>query len=273
MSTIAGAGEMQIATMGDGARIAWRSDGDVSLPPLILSNSLGTDHTMWAPQMAALSKVLRVIRYDTRGHGASSVPAGAYGLDRLGCDVVELADHLGLERFAFCGLSLGGMTGQWLAVRVPDRLVRLVIANSSPYMGPPLAWDTRIGTVLKDGMPALVSPVLERWFTEDFRASPTNYQAVEDVLLRTDPNGYAGCCAAIRDMDMRPFLRLIDVPTVIVGGTQDIATPPPHSQALAEGISGSRCHMLSAAHLSNVEQAERFTEILLDEIGGGKVIP
>lgn len=251
---------------GDGCRIAWRQDGNPGAHPLILSNSLGTDHSMWAPQVASLARHFRLIRYDTRGHGASDVLPGGYSLDRLGRDVLELADALGLDQFAFCGLSLGGMTGQWLGVRAAERLTRLVIANSAPFMGPPQGWDDRIATVRSYGMAAIAPAVLDRWFTPDFRADHAAIALVLEPLLATDPQGYAGCCAAIRDMDMRPVLELIRVPTMVIGGLNDPATPPAQTSALVEGIAQARCVMLNAAHLSNLEQPGAFTDALLDHL-------
>lgn len=257
---------VDLLTLGDGCRLAWSSDGDPAAPPLILSNSLGTDRTMWTPQLAALAERFRVIRYDTRGHGASDAPPGGYGLDRLGRDVLELADALGLTRFAFCGLSLGGMTGQWLGVRAGDRLTRLVIANSAPFMGPPSAWDARIATVRNAGMAAIAEAVVERWFTPEFRADPANSAAILATLRATDPQGYAGCCAAIRDMDMRPQLGLIATPTLMIGGARDPATPPEQTAALIDGIAGATGVMLDAAHLSNLEHPTAFTDALLDHL-------
>lgn len=256
------AGHRMIET-GDHCRIAWRADGPADAPVLILSNSLGTAMAMWDPQIAALAAHYRVIRYDTRGHGQSDVPAGAYGLDRLGRDVLELADGLGIERFAFCGLSLGGMTGQWLGWRAPERLEALVIANSSPLMGPPSGWDARIDMALDKGMAALSDAVVERWFTPEFRSDPAKTVPILEVFAATDPAGYAGCCAAIRDMDMRKVLPLVRSRTLVIGGSQDPATPPEHTEALVAGIPGAQRVMLDAAHLSNVEQPELFTAALL----------
>ncbi|HEX7854514.1 MAG TPA: 3-oxoadipate enol-lactonase [Sphingobium sp.] len=256
-------------TTGDGCRIAYRFDGPEDAPVLLLSNSLGTNKDMWAPQVDAFSRHFRVLRYDTRGHGQSGAPAGSYSLDRLGRDVIELLDALGLETVDYCGLSLGGMTGQWLGIYAPDRVRRLILANTSSYMGPPSGWDTRIGLVLKDGMAPLAGASAERWFTDMFRTThAADIAPITEMLLTTDPTGYAGCCGAIRDMDMRRTASLIALPTLVIGGTEDPSTPPPHSHALAQAISGARLTMLKAAHLSNVEQPENFTKEALDFLLG-----
>jgi 3-oxoadipate enol-lactonase len=249
-------------TTGDGCRIAWRSDGATDAPAIILSNSLGTDLAMWEPQLATLARQFRVIRYDGRGHGRSDAPPGAYSMDRLGRDVVELADALAIERFSFCGLSMGGMVGQWLGWREPRRLERLVIANSSAFMGPPSAWDNRIEAVRAEGMSAVAAAVVERWFTAGYRQDSSAVANVVEMLLATPPGGYAGCCAAIRDMDMRPVLPLIEGSVLVIGGSEDPATPPAHSQLLAEGIGGARLQMLDAAHLSNQERPDAFNRAL-----------
>ncbi|OUJ11051.1 3-oxoadipate enol-lactonase [Acetobacter sp. DsW_063] len=250
-------------TMGDGCSIAYTQNGDQKAEPLFLSNSLGTCLDMWNPQIARLSEHFHVIRYDTRGHGKSDVPVGSYSLDRLGRDVLELADALEIQQFSFCGLSLGGMTAQWLGVRAPERLKRIVIANSSPYMGPPSAWDARIHTVLNVGMSRIAEAVVERWFTQEFRNNRDNTKFVLDMLLHTNATGYAGCCAAIRDMDLRPLLPLIRTPTLIIGGTEDPATPPEQTYELRDGIRSARCVMLEAAHLSNIEKPSEFTDFLI----------
>lgn len=254
-------------TTGDGCRIGWQFDGPAGAPVLLLSNSLGTDRTMWAPQIDAWTAKFQVLRYDQRGHGASDAPVGGYSIDRLGRDVVELLDALEIESVDFCGLSLGGMVGQWLGIRAANRLRRLVLANTSSCMGPPANWDARIVSVLKDGMAPLAGPSVERWFTPEFAtASPAATAPIEQMLQTTNPVGYAGCCAAIRDMDMRRTVSLIDMPTLVIGGSRDPATPPPHSDALAGTIADARLVMLDAAHLSNVEQPAAFARAVLDFI-------
>lgn len=257
-----------LATMIDGCRIAWRMDGPANAPVLVLSNSLGTTMGLWDEQVPALSQRFRVLRYDTRGHGASSVMPGDYSLDRLGRDVIELLDALEIDRVDFCGLSLGGMVGQWLGIRAPERLRRLVLANTSGYMGPPSGWDARIEMARDGGMPPLATASIERWFTPEFQQRDRGaIDAVKAMLLATDTGGYSGCCAAIRDMDMRRTAALIPVPTLVIGGSLDPATPPPHSTELASTIPDAQLVMLEAAHLSNVEQPEAFGAAMLSFLG------
>lgn len=257
--------DLQHIITGDGCRITYRFDGPADAPVLLLSNSLGTDMSMWEPQLDAWTQDVRVLRYDQRGHGASDAPAGAYSLDRLGRDATELLDALGLGSVDFCGLSLGGMVGQWFGIREPQRLRRLVLANTSSFMGPPANWDTRIALVHDEGMAPLAEASITRWFTEGFAAAaPPGIAPIAATLQTTNPLGYAGSCAAIRDMDMRRTVRLIETPTLVIGGTRDPATPPPHSEALVHSIAGAELVMLDAAHLSNVEQPGAFARAVLD---------
>lgn len=257
--------DIQRATMGDGCGIAYRFDGPEDAPVLLLSNSLGSTMDMWAPQVEPLSRYFRLLRYDSRGHGRSDVPQGAYSLDRLGRDVVELLDALGLERVHYCGVSKGGMVGQWLGFRAPERIDRLILSNTSAYMGPPPGWDARIVAVREGGMAALADAVVERWFTPAFR-QPDNevFANARTMILATDPAGYAGCCAAIRDMDLRPTAPLISRPTLVIAGTEDPATPPSDGEAIASAVPGARLATLPAAHLSNLERPDDYCAILLD---------
>lgn len=256
------------AIMIDGCRITWRMDGPADAPVLVLSNSLGTAMAMWEDQVPALAERFRVLRYDTRGHGASSVMPGETSLDRLGRDVIELLDQLGIDTAHFCGLSLGGMTGQWLGVHAAERLNGLVIANSSSYMGPPEAWQQRMTVVREQGMAAITPAVLDRWFTSVFAVCETPGLArTREQLLDTAPDGYAACCAAIRDMDLRRVVHLVNCPTLVIAGSQDPATPPDHAKAIVQAIASARLVSLEAAHLSNIEQPEAFTSALLDFLG------
>lgn len=255
-------------TAGDGCRIAYRWHGRPGAPVLVLSPSLGTAMALFEAQLEAFGERFSVLCYDPRGHGASDVPTGAYSLDRLGRDVIELLDGLGVEKAHFLGVSLGGMTGQWLGYRAPERIASLILANTSAYMGPPSGWAARIDTVLEQGMTAMVDAVLERWFTPAFRAAGNPEVArIARLLEATAPAGYAGCCAAIRDMDLRPTALQIAAPTLVIAGLQDPATPPEHARYLAGAIPGAQLAELDAAHLSNVECADTFDREVLAFLG------
>lgn len=252
--------------VGDGCRLAYRFDGREDSRVLLLSNSLGTSVSMWSAQVEPFSRRFRVLRYDSRGHGSSDAPDGAYSMDRLGRDAVELLDALGIERVHFCGVSKGGMVGQWLAAHVPERVDRLVLANTGPFMGPPASWQARIEQVLREGMESIAEMTMERWFTPRFRStSPAEVRAIRQVLLATPRVGYAGCCAAIRDMDLRPLSALIQRPVLLVTGTNDPSTPPSTAEALARALPKEPPLLrLEAAHLSNIEQADAFSHAVLD---------
>lgn len=255
--------------MGDGCRIAYRFDGPADAPVLILSNSLGSTMDMWAPQVEGLSRHFRLLRYDSRGHGRSDVPAGAYSMDRLGRDVIELMDALGVGQAHYCGVSKGGMVGQWLGYRAPERIDRLILSNTSAYMGPPSGWDTRIAAVKGGGMAAVADAVAERWFTPEFRAAGNAvFVNARAMILATDPAGYAGCCAAIRDMDLRPTAPLIARPALVIAGSEDPATPPAEGEAIAAVIAGARFALVHGAHLANLERPDDYLSILLDFLGG-----
>ena len=229
-------------------------------PVLILSNSLGTDFSLWDPQMAELQQRFRILRYDTRGHGKSSATPGDYTIEQLGRDLLALLDSLGLDRVHFCGLSMGGMIGMWLGIHAPDRLNRLVLSNTAARIGTKEGWNARIATVKKDGMKSVSSAVVERWFTSGFRASsPEKVAQAQRVLEQTPPEGYAACCAAIRDMDQRDAVAQIKVPTLVIYGGSDSVIPIPDAHFLTEQIRGAKELELPAAHLSNVEQPDAFT--------------
>lgn len=253
----------------DGCRLFYRDEGPQGAPALILSNSLGTDHAMWQPQAEALSPALRVVRYDQRGHGASDAPEGAYDLDRLGRDVVQLADHLGLGRFSFCGVSMGGLTGQWLGIHAGERLDRLVLANTSAHFPPPEMWDERMALVRDKGIEGIAEMVLARFFSPTFhQASPRTVEAFRHVLVGTAPKGYLGCCQALKAADVRDGLAAIGTPTLVISGRHDQSTPPERGEFIASRIAGARHEVLEAAHISNVERAEGFTALVAEFVGG-----
>jgi 3-oxoadipate enol-lactonase len=249
----------------DGCSIFYLEDGTPERPAVLLANSLGTTLEMWEPQVAALSERYRVLRYDSRGHGRSDAPAGPYAIERLGRDAVALLDALELERVRFCGLSKGGMVGLWLGANAGNRLERLVVANSSAHIGNAEVWDQRIATVREQGVAAIVPGVIDRWFTRRFqRESPEAVERIARMLSACPPDGYVACCAAVRDMDQRSALAGIRVPTLVIGGTHDLATPMDHARLIASAVPGAELIELDAAHLSNVERAPEFNRHLLD---------
>lgn len=250
-----------------GATLHYEIDGPALAPALVMSNSLGTTLAMWAPQMAALTSRYRVLRYDTRGHGRSTVGDTPFDIARLGEDVLAIMDDAGIAHAHFCGLSMGGMTGMWLAAHRPDRFDRFVLANTAALIGPPSVWDTRIATVRRDGMAAIVPAVLERWFTEPFRRDSGHIGPVRDMLLAADPEGYAANCAAVRDGDLRAVLPGIAKPVLVIAGEHDLATTAAQGREVASAIPGARFASLEAAHLSNWELPEAFGELVMDFLG------
>ncbi|NEX62019.1 3-oxoadipate enol-lactonase [Noviherbaspirillum galbum] len=246
-----------------GIRLHYDIEGREGAPWLILSNSLGTTMDMWQPQLPALRERFRVLRYDTRGHGQSGIPAQDFAVEQLGRDVLALMDHLGIERAHFCGLSMGGMTGIWLGIHAGARIDRLVLCNTSAHIGPPELWNARIDKVRNEGMAAIVPAVIERWFTPAYRQrAPEEVERVRRMLLETDPQGYVGNCAAVRDMDQRGEAATIANPALVIAGTHDLATPAADGRWLAGQIKGAAYVELDAAHLSNWEQADMFTAAL-----------
>lgn len=256
---------MPFATVRN-TRMFYRLQGNAGRPVLVLSHSIGTDHAMWDLQVADLLPHFQVLRYDTRGHGASDVPGGEYSVELLGGDVLGLADALGIAQFAFCGLSMGGAIGQWVAARASERVTHLVLANTSPQFVPRANWETRIAAVRQGGMAAIVDLAMQRLFLPATLARKNPHAAsVRSVLLGTDPGGYLGCCAALRDVDHGNLLRRIQAPTLVIVGDHDVSTPwSGHGERLAQEIPGAKVLRLAAAHLSNIERPRSFTTALLE---------
>lgn len=248
------------------SRHYYRHDGAAGRPALMLAHALGLDHGMWDAQLADLLPHFQVIRYDIRGHGASDATRGDYTIEQLGRDALAIADAAGLDRFGFCGLSLGGMIGQWLGVNAPDRVTRLVLANTSPRLVDAGVMETRRRAVLEGGMSAVVDTVLGRFFSAgSLEQEPPAVAWARRTILVTDPVGYAGCCAAIRDMDQTGDVGRIRRPTLIIGGDADVSMPwNEHGALLHRAIANASITRLPAAHLSNLERPRAFSVALLE---------
>lgn len=240
-------------------------DGFPDRPVLLLSNSLGTNFSMWSPQVESLIQHFNLLRYDSRGQGGSSVPAGPYSIDQMGHDVLAMLDALKLNRVHFCGLSMGGMVGQWLGVHAPERLNRLILSNTAAKIGTPEGWNSRIDAVRQGGMQAVIPAILERWFTPDFRSNfPAVLDRTSSMLQSANIEGYVGSCAAVRDMDQRNDAHNITVPTLVICGTHDLVTPPSEADFLVAQIRSSQLLTLPAAHLANIEASSEFNQAVLD---------
>ena len=256
--------------MSDPVALAYELDGPTGAPVVVLGSSIGTSSAMWAPQVAALSRRYQVLRYDHRGHGRSPVPPGPYDVADLGRDVLALLDRLGLERVAYGGLSLGGMVGMWLGINAPERIASLALCCTSANLGPPDRWAERVALVRSEGMGALTEATKPRWFTARSLAErPEIVDPFIEGMLATPAEGYAGCCAAIGGMDLLDQLPAISVPTLVLCGADDPATPLPHALAIYERIAGAQLVVIpGAAHLATVEEPERCTAAILAHLDG-----
>jgi 3-oxoadipate enol-lactonase len=256
---------MKTVTSGD-AQLRCEHTLRPGAPALLLINSLGASLEMWDDQFAALSERYELIRYDARGHGRSS--AGSITelpLSQLADDALAILDACGIARAHVCGLSMGGMTAMHMARYTPDRVLKLILCNTTAHMPPKDTWQSRIDTVLSQGIAPLVEGTLERWFTPEFREqSPQQVGRIRKMLLSTDPRGYAACCAALRDMDLREELKSITAKTMIIAGQRDPATPLVQSEFMHTQIAESKLVALDTAHLSNIGCAPQFTAALLD---------
>jgi 3-oxoadipate enol-lactonase len=249
----------------DGCPIHVEIEGPDDAPPLILSNSLGTTLHMWDAQVAPFTRAFRLVRYDRRGHGKSGVPNGPYTMERLGRDVLAVLDGLGINKVNWCGLSMGGMVGQWLGANAPNRIERLILSNTSCHFPDKTAWNDRLKFVREKGVAALAGPNMERWFTKGFRErAPQTIARMKEIFLATSPLGYIASCEAIRDMDFTASNPRISAPTLVIVGNQDPATPPAAGEAIAKQIKGAKVAALDAAHIANMEQPKAYTETVLN---------
>jgi 3-oxoadipate enol-lactonase len=248
----------------DGCMIHVEVEGPPNAPVLMLSNSLGTNLHMWDDQMPAWTGHFRLVRYDRRGHGRSSVPKGPYPMERLGRDVLAVIDALGIGKINWCGLSMGGMVGQWLGANARDRVEKLVLSNTSSYFADKALWEGRLRTVREKGLVAIVDANMERWFTKEFREkNPQAIARMREMFLSTNPQGYIGCGEGIRDMDHRPLLSKISAPTLVIAGKHDPATTLEANEFIRQHIPGAQIAVLDAAHIANLEQPQVYADTVL----------
>jgi 3-oxoadipate enol-lactonase len=256
-----------VIRVNDAVKLHHALDGAVDGPELLLGGSLGTTLEMWEPQRAALEPIAQLVRFDARGHGRSPVPAGPYGIDDLGSDVLRLMDDLQLQRASYCGLSIGGMIGQWLAINAPERLDRLILICTGAFLPPADPWLERAAAVRSAGTTdAIADTVVGRWFTKPFaEAHPGTVAQYRAMIAATDPDGYAACLAAIATMDLRAGLPSVRTPTLVLSGAQDSSIAPSHGRLIADAIPGSRYELLDpAAHLATVERADAVNELITE---------
>ncbi len=245
------------------AEINYQTFGDASQPAIIFSNSLGTQFNMWQPQISFFEKKFYVICYDTRGHGASSAPQGPYSIEQLGTDVVHLLDHLNIEKASFCGISMGGLTGQWLAIHHPERFNHVIVCNTAAKIGQEQAWNDRAQLVREQGLKPIAETAASRWFTEPFiRSNTAIVESLSNDLGAGSPEGYASCCEALAKADLRADLKTITVPVLIIAGQQDPVTTVADAQYLVNQIPNSQLIEINASHISNIECPENFSHAL-----------
>ena len=250
-----------------------RVDGPATAPVLVLSNSLGTTADMWSAQLPSLVQRFRVVRYEHRGHGGTTSPTAPFSIADLGGDIVAILDDLGVQTASLLGLSLGGTVAMWVAANHPDRVDSLVAACTSSHWPPAELWSERIELVRRTGTEALLPALLGRWFSPGFtERRPDAADMVASMLASASPEGYAGCCAALAEVDLRPDLGRISAPTLVLAGAEDPAVPIETAAALAASIPGASLNVIAGgAHLVNIERPERFTAAVVDHLAGDPV--
>lgn len=249
-----------------GARIAYEVVGPAGAPPLLLVNSIGaTRDVLWARQVPALSERFRVITYDPRGHGQSSTPPGDYSLDDLGRDAVAVLDAAGAERAHVCGISMGGITVLWLGIHAAGRVTRVVAANTAARIGSLQSWSDRIALVQAEGLSGVAEQAMPRWFTEPFRQrEPDTVARFRHMVATNSQEGYLGCCAALRDGDLRDALPRITAPLLGIAGAQDMLTPPEALRFVRDQVAGAQLLTLPCSHISNAEMPAEFNQAVAD---------
>ena len=239
-------------------------EGPANAPVLMMCNSLGTDLHMWDLQAPTFTKDFRLVRYDRRGHGKSGVPKGPYSMEMLGRDALAVMDGLGFDKVNWCGLSMGGMVGQWLGANAPERIDRLILSNTHSYYPDKAMWDDRMKFARQKGLAAAADPSMERWFSKEFRErAPSAIERMRNMFMATPLEGFLGCCAAIRDMDLRDTHARIKAPTLVTVGLKDPATPPAAGEEIKSRVAGAKLAQLDAAHISNVEQPQAYIDAVV----------
>lgn len=243
------------------AVINYQTFGDASKPALVFSNSLGTNYGMWQKQFNAFKENFFVICYDTRGHGSSSAPQGPYTLEQLGQDVVNLLDHLNVAKASFCGISMGGLTGQWLAINKPERFNHVIVCNTAAKIGQEAAWLDRAKLVREQGLQPIASTAASRWFTDPFiQSQAAVVENLSNDLAAGSAEGYASCCEALAKADVREQLKDITVPVLVIAGQQDPVTTVADGQFMVDRIPNAKLFEIDASHISNVEKPEDFNQ-------------
>ena len=247
----------------EGCPLYVRVDGHATAPALMLSNSLGTDLHLWDAQAAQWARDFHLVRYDRRGHGRSGLGHAPHSLERFGLDALAIMDSLGLDKVHWCGLSMGGMVGQWLAANAADRIDKLILSNTSAYFADKVRWNDRIKIVSEKGVGAVADAVMKLWFTADFRArEPETIARMTEMLSATPVQGYIAACEAIRDMDHRNLLAKITAPTLVIAGKYDQSTPVEMAEFMATGIEDASLAVMDTAHIANVEDPAVYTDIV-----------
>ena len=243
------------------AAINYATFGDARKPAIIFSNSLGTNYQMWQPQINFFKKDYFIVCYDTRGHGASTAPQGPYSIEQLGTDVVNLLDHLNIQKASFCGISMGGLTGQWLAIHHPERFNHVIVCNTAAKIGQEQAWNDRAQLVREQGLKPIAETAASRWFTEPFiRSNTAIVESLSNDLGAGSPEGYASCCEALAKADVREQLKNITVPTLVVAGQKDPVTTVADAQYIINNVRSSSLFEINASHISNIEQPKAFNQ-------------
>ena len=251
----------------------YKLQGTSNSPVLIFSNSLGSEMMMWDELIPYLLPFFRVLQYDTRGHGGSPLtPNEGTTISELANDVIQLMDKLNIEAAYFCGLSMGGLIGQYLGINHPNRFKKIVLSNTGAKIGDVERWNGRIGTISKNGMQAIVDDTMERWFTEEFRSQNSERVAqTKAMFLRSNVDGYSNCCCAIRDADFREKLQSLSVETLVITGDEDPVTNVEQAEFLVSKIPNARLKVLHARHLAATELPKEYAAVLIDFLVGDQI--